>query len=348
MLHSFIFVSLMSQSGIIADEVNSKTFWYCIEGVAWPDAFDIISIILEITAIILNIFTGFLLIRMKGGDRVSLILLQNFTINNVIDGIIKLISGVVSFQTNSTSVALNYANCFLWNSRFLYWLFNIFAIEAITLFAFDRATTLKKIVLFPLMSAESRLKCYLVTVYCFGIAISVPQFFSVNIQGGGCTCAPSKINISILSIIYAHVFLRFFLLVLINGGLQLLSAAVVVIWIRETPLKNQHDELNYLFLMKQPSNAEMVHVDKFRSWKTASLCTLPLSIFYIITFGFDATYQFFSGAGVTTYIIGGPAQKAGTMLLVAFSNIAPIILLISIPILRISIVRIIHWFSKRL
>ena len=337
-----LLILTMPQSYSIADSVNSKTFWYCLEGVAWPDAFDIITIILEITAIILNIFTGFLLLRIKGGDRVSLVLLQNFIINNAIDSILKLISGTIPFKTNGTSVALNYVNCFIWDSRFLYWLFNIFTIEAFTLFALDRALTIRKIALFPFMSAESRLRCYLATIYCFGIAITVPEFFSVNLEGGGCTCAPSVVNVPVLSIIYAHVFLRFFLLVLINGGLQIFSTVVVVIWIRQTPLKCQHDALNYFHHVKQPSSAEMEHVEKYKSWKTASLCILPLSSFYVATFGFDATYQFLSGAGAATYIIGGPLQKTGTMLLVVFSNIAPLILLTSLPVLRFSVSRIIH------
>lgn len=339
----------MAQSGIISDSVNSKTFWYCLEDGIWPDAIDIISIILESTAIILNIFTGCLLLRIKEGDRVSIVLLRNFIFNNIVDAIMKLFDNVVQFPADYTNVELNYAICFIFDSRFLYWLFNTFAIEALTLFAIDRVISLKKMDSHLLMSTETRLKWYLATIYCFGIAITAPQFISVNLENGGCTCAPTHINVLVLSIIYAHVFLRFFLLVLLNGGIQLLCAAAVIKWIRQTPVHNQYDELNHLHLVKKHSDEALYlkHLEERTSWRTPSLCILPLSIFYVITFGFDATYQFFSGASVTTYVIGGPVQKAGTMLLVVFSNIAPIILFIYLPVLRLSLAHLFHELKGR-
>lgn len=330
------------QSSMVDDSVNWKTFWHCIESTGGFDAIDIISIFLEITAIILNLFTGILLLRIKAGDQVSMALLRNFIFNNVADAVVKLIDTTAPFHTNYVHVELNYAICFILDSRFLYWLFNTFAVETLTIFAIDRAVSIRKIDSLRLMSTESRLKLYLSTIYCFGLVITIPQFIYVNLEFGGCTCAPTKIDVSVLSIIYAHVFLRFFLLVLLNGGLQLLGVTAIVIWVRQTPTKNQYDELNYLHYLKQPSDADLKHLEKYKSWRTPSLCILPLSIFYIITFGFDATYQFFSGVGVTTYVIGGPLQKAGTMLLVAFTNIAPLILLIYLPVLRLSLVDVYH------
>ena len=324
----------VAEAAYVDDSVNSKTFWHCLEEVNWPDAIDIISLILEVTAIILNTYTGILLLRIKDGDRVSLVLLRTFVFNNVIDAVIKLIGDSGPSRVEFENEVFNHILCFIWDSRFFYWLFNTFAIEAFTMFAVDRAISLRKIDFYPFVTVESRLRAYQVTIYAFGIIITLPQFLSVNLSKAGCTCEPTKINVTTLSIIYAHTFLRFVLLEVLNGAIQLVCSAVVIIWIRQTDSTNEHDELNYL-LMKSPSNGEVKLVEERCSWKTSSMCILPIAILFIITYGFDSAYQFFSGTGVTTYIIGGAFQRAGTMLMMVFSAIAPVILLAYIPALRL-------------
>ena len=329
----------VAEAGYIDNSVNSKTFWNCLEYLTWPDAIDIISIILEVTAIILNTFTGVLLSRVKDGDRVSLVLLRTFVFNNVIDAVIKLIGDVTPAREEFTNVNFNYFLCYIWDTRFLYWLFNIYAIEALTMFAVDRAFCLRKIDFYPFVTMESRLRAYLAIIYIFGIVITVPEFLTVNLKDGDCTCQPSQVNVPVLTVIYAHTFLRCFLLVIINGGIQLACSTAVILWVRDTHCMNQCDELNYIHLT--PLNpAELKRLKEHHTWKTPSMCLLPLAILFIISFGFDAFYQFFSGTGITTYVINGAPQRAGTMMLAAFSTAAPIILLIFIPGLR-------FWLEKQ-
>lgn len=317
----------------VENSVNSETFWYCITETVWPDAIDIITIILEISGIFLNILAAILLLRVTKGNKVSIVLLRTIFFNNIIDAVIKLVGDVTPSRVEFSIVELNYAICVIWDSRFLYWLFNTFAIEAFVFFAIDRALTLGGSQAFRFVPVESRLTLYQSCIYIYGLLITIPQFFSVNLEKGGCVCAPTTVNVPFLAIIYAHVFIRFALLVVLNGVIVLYSSVRVIRWIQQTPVRHQVDELNFLHF-KNPSEAELKRLEPLHSWKTSSMSILPLSICFIVTFGFDATYQFLSGVGLTTYVIGGAAQKMGTLMLLVFTNFAPLMLMVALPVLR--------------
>ncbi|KAL5109618.1 hypothetical protein TcWFU_010523 [Taenia crassiceps] len=324
---------VLSDSSNVENSVNSETFWYCITQTLWPDAIDIITIILEISALLLNILAAVLLLRVTEGNKVIIVLLRTIFFNNIIDAIIKLLGDITPARVEFSIVEVNYAICVIWDSRFLYWLFNKFAVEAFVFFAIDRALTLDGSQTFRFLPVESRLTLYQCCIYIYGLLITIPQFFSVNLEKGGCACAPTTVNVPFLAIIYAHVFIRFALLVVLNGVIVLYSAARVVRWVQQTPVRYQVDELNFLHF-KNPSEAELKRLEPMHSWKTPSMCILPLSICFIITFGFDATYQFLSGAGLATYVIGGVAQKMGTLMLLVFTNFAPLMLMAALPVLR--------------
>ncbi|VDM34672.1 unnamed protein product [Hydatigera taeniaeformis] len=320
----------MSNVGQVEDSVNSETFWYCITQSAWPDVIDIITLILEISGLLLNILAAILLLRVTEGNKVSIVLLRTIFFNNIVDAIIKLLGDVTPARVEFSIVELNYAICVLWDSRFLYWLFNKFSIEAFIFFAIDRALTLDGSQYVRFVPMESRLTLYQASIYIYGLLITIPQFFSVNLERGGCACAPTTVNVPFLAIIYAHVFIRFALLVVLNGAVVLYSAFRVIRWVEKTPVREQVDELNFLHF-SNPSEAELKRLEPWHSWKTPSMSILPIGICFIITFGFDATYQFLSGAGLTTYVIGGAPQKMGTLMLLIFTNFVPLTLMVALP-----------------
>ncbi|CDS43160.1 conserved hypothetical protein [Echinococcus multilocularis] len=322
-----------SSLGPVADSVNSETFWYCVTQTTWPDAIDILTIILEILGLLLNILAAILLLRVTEGNKVSIVLLRTIFFNNIIDVVIKLLGDVTPSRIEFSIVEINYAICMIWDSRFLYWLFNKFSIEAFIFFAVDRALTLDGSQSLRFVPVESRLTLYQSCIYIYGLLITVPQFFSVNLEEGGCSCAPTTVNIPFLAAIYAHVFIRFALLVVLNGVIVLYCSARVIHWVKQTPVKHQVDELNFLHF-KNPSEAELKRLEALHSWRTPSMSILPLGICFIITFGFDAGYQFLSGTGLTTYVIGGAVQRMGTVMLLVFTNFLPLMLMFALPVLR--------------
>lgn len=323
----------MSVTRSVADSVNSETFWRCVPQTDWPDFIDIMSLILEITAIILNAFTGYLLLQLKEGNLIVIILLRTVIFNSVIDAVIKFVSDIVPFKANSSITALNYILCVVWDSRFLFWLFNTFAVSGLALFSIDRALSLLNKDSFRFVPAESRLRTYQIFIYLYGLFLTVPQVISVNLENGTCTCAPTTINVPVLALVYAHVFIRYVLLVVLQGGVLCVCAGTVIKWVKQTPVKQQLDELNSLHF-DILSTAELKRREGLRSWKTPSLCIIPIALSYVTNFGFDAGYQFISGVGLTTYVIGGKIQRIGTLLLVVFSNTVPLILLFMLPVFR--------------
>nr|CUU98304.1 centrin 3 [Hymenolepis microstoma] len=317
----------------VANSVNSETFWRCVSQTDWPDFIDITSIILEITAIILNAITGYLLLQIKEGNPIIIFLLRTIVFNSIIDAIIKLANDLTPSKYESGGVALNYFLCVVWDSRFLFWLFSTFSVAGLALFSLDRALTLLNKDSLRLVPAESRLRTYQISIYLYGLFLTAPQFISVNLENGTCTCAPTTVNVPVLALLYAHVFIRYVLLVILNGGILCMCAGLVIKWIKQTPSKHQVDELNSLHF-DIPSAAELKRLEESHSWKTPSLCILPISIFYVMNVSFDAGYQFISGIGLTTYVIGGKIQRFGILLLIFFSNTVPLTLLVMLPVFR--------------
>ncbi|KAM7535003.1 hypothetical protein Aperf_G00000104331 [Anoplocephala perfoliata] len=313
--------------------MKHQNFWICVEQTNWPDIIDILVIIFEALALVISAFTAFLLFRIREGSRISLVLLRTAIINNIIDAIVKIIRSAVPFRANFSFVELNYIFCTFWESQFIFWLFNSFSVLALLLFAIDRGLTLTSKDSIRFTPPESRLRTYLICVYVFGFLFTIPTFLYVNMENGTCLCGPTTVKGTVLTLIYASVYLRFAVMILLNGTLYLICIGAVIMYVRQTPVKHQKDELNSLHFLP-PSAVDLKRLEESHGWKIPSLCILPIGVFYIIYFGFDAGYMFVSGLGLTTFEMGGDLQKIGVLLMALFSITVPIVLLLMLPVFR--------------
>uniref|UniRef100_A0A5K3FKD1 G_PROTEIN_RECEP_F1_2 domain-containing protein n=1 Tax=Mesocestoides corti TaxID=53468 RepID=A0A5K3FKD1_MESCO len=237
------------------------------------------------------------------------------------------------YGISSNNVIFNVLVCVLWKSRFFYWIFTVAAIECLVFFSIDRAILMQKPDLYQFTSEKRRIIYFEVTIHVFSVLITAPQILTVNNQDGGCSCAPTTVNIPFLALIYAHVYLWFSLLFVLDSTLLLLAASQVILWVREMSTKNHVDELNTMWY-KDLSKSEEQRLRHIRGWRTASMCIVPMALSQVLTFLYDSTYQFLSAVGATTFIINSPQQKVGGLLLVVHANVVPCCLLIWIPALR--------------
>lgn len=310
-------------------QIVSKTFWYCLRLEKWPDAFSIIQIILDITGILLNGFTATLLIvRLKNGPLISLKLLRTAVVCCLLSSLVNLMGDVNPAGLFTGNYVFNKMICIFWNSRLFYWCFTVIGVQAMVLFCMDRALTIRKLDKLRLTSHDNRFLNYQFFIYIFSFFMVLPQVFTVNIASEKCSCASTMIIIPFLTLIYAHVYLWFGLILLLEGGLIVASAIEVIIWVRETPIKFQKDDLNSL--RDGDANPTTTH----RGWRTSSMCLLPIACVYIVTFGYDASYQFMSAISSIDYVINSYQQRFGAMLLVVYSNAIPVILLTYVASLR--------------
>ncbi|VDN97810.1 unnamed protein product [Rodentolepis nana] len=312
----------------------SRTFWYCVPFDEWPDAVDILTIIFEVSGIILNLLTAFLLFRIRHGPRQNVVLLKTLTIHCLLVCIVNLIEDCDPDGVTTDNYVFNTLMCVFWNARFFYWIFFVAVSQCLVFLAVDRVLTLYKCDQLRFTSPRRRIVVYEITIHAFSTLLTLPQVLTVNLQHGGCACAPNKVNIPFLTVIYAHVYLWFTLLFVTDGSILLCSAYYIMKWVRETPSRDQLDDLNELSF--EVFSEHGIHLEQYKGkgYKTASMCILPLAMSYILTFSYDSTYQFVSALGLATFIINSIPQKIGGLLLVVHVNVVPVVLFFYLPPLK--------------
>lgn len=317
----------------------SKTFWYCVPFIGWPDAVDIIYLIFEVSGILLNILTTILLFRVRQGPRQNIVILRTLSIHCIMVCVVNFLEDVDPDGITTNNKVFQIIMCVFWNARFFYWIFFVASVECLVFFSIDRVLTLYKSDQLRFTSPRRRVIVYEITIHVFSTILTLPQVLTVNLQDGGCSCAPNKVNIPFLSIIYAHVYIWFVILFVTDGCILLCSAYYIVKWVREMPKEDQYDDLNEASFEEIHDHERRLKESTGRGYKTASMCILPLAISFVITFSYDSCYQFASALGLTTFIINSIPQKIGGLLLVIHVNVVPVVLLIFIPPLKDFIVR---------
>ena len=319
----------MRKNEILPTDNSLKPFRNCRPTTIWPDVIDIFTFISEIAGLLLNLLTAILLFRLHHGPKLSLQILQTLIIHCFMVCLINFLEDVNPFDLKIQSNIFNMLFCFLWNSRFFICLFEIAAVHCIVFFSVDRALVLLNLHQFRYTSSINRVICYEVAIHLFSLTYAITQIFTVSLHDGECFCAPTWINFEFLTIIYASVFFRFMFLHTVSSSLLLTSGYYILKWTKNTPLDHQFDELNAVTFHE---NEKVKITGKGRM--TASMCVLPMAVSHILTFHYDATYQFFGAVGLVAYSINSPQQKIGDLLLVFNANVIPLILIVYFPPLR--------------
>nr|VZI40562.1 unnamed protein product [Spirometra erinaceieuropaei] len=197
---------------------------------------------------------------------------------------------------------------------------------------------------YKIPSVEYRIPTYATTVVVFSVIITSPQTFSVNLVNDDCNCSSRKINIPLLSLIYAQVYVWIAILIVFDGtvltyiGFRLWrSHSTPTEFKREDKMEQLHF-YNTAFTEINMSGSTAVCNS---SWITGSMCVIPLSISYLVLFSYDQIYQFASAVDLLTYAIGTRVQKFGGLLIVLHCAIVPIIVIIFIRPLRLGVVK--YW-----
>ncbi|VDL88186.1 unnamed protein product [Schistocephalus solidus] len=336
--------------------MESKTFWMCITRKNWPDPIDFGVYILECTGILLNTLTLVLISKKHSGPRVSLILLRGMIASYLISVIVNFMSDVYPYNLRTQNYHFNRLICIFWKSRFLYWIFDVMAGIFMALFAVDRYACLAQLDRFRITAPEYRSASYVIFVVVSALFLSLPQILTVNLREDRCDCALIRVSIPFLSLVYAHVYVWFSLLLVFQGSLMGFICVQLIDWKLNRLSANYtwrlEDDLNGMTL-KQPvvphllkpqrkkkgTVASSICDAKGHKWTSASFCILPLTLSYVLAMVYDSTYQFLSALGLTTYIISSEEQRVGEMLLLTHSTAVPLIICFYIPSLRVFLKR---------
>lgn len=316
---------------------ESKTFWYCVPTEGWPSWLDIFFYIFEIGGLLMNAWVAVYLFKAQSPLRLSLILLRIIVVNCFLAALVNFLDDLYPWSWSTDNYIFNVLFCIFWNSRFFYWIFVVTASQSLTLFAFNQALTVWNLEKYRLSSPERRLHFYLIYIFTFSICITLPQFLTVNLDGDKCSCAPTAVNIPFLAAIYAHTYMWFSLLLVLSSAIMITSSVLIVLWKRNCATRDihlQHDELN-LFRFSDTSQKDLETMCSNMGWNTTgAMVIVYLSASYVVTFSYDASYQFLSALGVTTFIVNSDKQKAGAVMIVSHTFFVPCLLLYFIPIFR--------------
>ncbi|VDL99165.1 unnamed protein product [Schistocephalus solidus] len=317
---------------------ESRTFWYCVESHQWPDVYDILLIVFAALGLLLNIAVAILLFLLRGPCKTSLALLRGLVVSCAMACLVNFIEHAMPKMERTSSYHFNRLICIFWASRFFYWIFVVIASQFLFFFAVYRFLDLTGNDDYKIPSEEYQIPTYSTLIPVFSVIISAPQTFSVNLVGDVCNCSHRKINIPLLSLIYAQVYIWTAILIVFDGSV--LTFISFQLWRLMKMPKNLRgeDKLELLHFYKTTFTEGPLceNTAASNSSKVAgSLCIIPLTISYLVLFSYDQLYQFASAINLTAYVIGTQVQKFGGLLLVWHCVIVPIIVLIYVRPLRL-------------
>ncbi|KAL7060824.1 hypothetical protein AAHC03_010164 [Spirometra sp. Aus1] len=323
---------------------ESRTFWYCIQSLYWPDYCDVLLIVFSATGLLLNTAVAVLLFLLRGPSKTSLALLRGLVVSCAMACLVNFIENTTPKMEKTSNYHFNRLVCIFWVSRFLYWIFVVIASQFLFFFAFYRLLDLTGADGYKIPSVEYRIPTYATTIVVFSVIITSPQTFSVNLVNDDCNCSSRKINIPLLSLIYAQVYVWIAILIVFDG--TVLTYISCRLWrSHSTPTEfkreDKMEQLHFYNTAFTEINMSGSSAVCNSSWITGSMCVIPLSISYLVLFSYDQIYQFASAVDLLTYAIGTRVQKFGGLLIVLHCAIVPIIVIIFIRPLRLGVVK--YW-----
>ncbi|VDN12574.1 unnamed protein product [Dibothriocephalus latus] len=313
--------------------VESTTFWHCVPTTNLPNAIDICFYIFEAMGLFLNTLVLVGLSKAHPIPRTSLILLRFISAFCLLTAFMNFLEKVYPYSWRSHNYHFDRLVCIFWKSRFFYWIFVVMGAHYLVFFCLDRLAMIEDLKSYKTMVEENRILSYHITALISGLLLTSPQILTVNVQGDTCDCAPTRVNIPFLSVIYAHVYVWFVLMFVLVSSVLALVCYKLVKAVRDASGHNRTDDLCLMTLEAQ-AFVKGVHSAPPLGWRSASMCILPLALSYSITFAYDCIYQFLSALNLTTFIINSPQQQVGALLLVVNTSLVPCILLLYIPALR--------------
>ncbi|VDL97241.1 unnamed protein product [Schistocephalus solidus] len=354
----------------------STKLWSCRVDSHWPDGLDICEVTLSIFGLIGNFTVTVLLFLLRSKNSEALTLLRVLSFSSLMSTFVEFVHDEVIPNKSTGNVVFDGLVCVLWSSRFLYWYSKAHVYHSLFYFTCNRAIDMLNIRIHLITTKKQRLTAFLLLIFISSFLSAAPQFLLAQPHVPKCACALPTENFAILSMIYAHVFLWVAIFGVIYPIILVYICIALLLRLRRRENCALVDELDQLVFVKarssasciisdalavsSPTEAEASIINNPRAATTsrskdvsaryvwsASFCIIPLSAAYIVTFSYDATYQFLSAAGQITYVLHSPAQKFSHILLSLFGSMVPLILFFHIPAMRSLIFVVIVSIGKR-
>ncbi|KAL7060800.1 hypothetical protein AAHC03_09386 [Spirometra sp. Aus1] len=310
-----------------------KTYWKCANTSVQKDALFVISALMNCISLVMNLALLVLLLLIRGRPRMFLFQLRTLIASAVLYTFIRTCDRVVPRRLFYTNPIMAPIMCHIWSSRYLSVVTYTFAVLILNFTVGNRAIQIVCRYQHSFSTSLIAEFAYLFGMCLTSVICMLPQAFIVKWDGKYCRCLDTDVPYGILVSLYTENFVRFGLTAVISTIILSLSCYKIIQWVRSTPAEQLSDTWNILAL-PGTTKEQMEAFSRPQGWLTATLCTVPLSVNFLVFSIYDTGYRFMCAAGLCTIMWNSPLSKADRFLSDVQLLALPIIIIVYIPALR--------------
>ncbi|KAL7060042.1 hypothetical protein AAHC03_09390 [Spirometra sp. Aus1] len=318
-----------------------RAYWQCPKSAPPKDSLHVISAVVNCLSLVLNFGLLIVLFLLTGKARLFLVHLRALTASAAFYSFIEICNRLIPYQNFPTDPNLGAILCYVWMSNYLSLTSYTFGTLILNFIVGNRAIQIACKYQYSFSTSLVADLAYLGGMGLVSLAFVLPQAFILHWDGKYCRCRDTNLVHGHLVSLYAEIFVRFGLVVILSTIILSISCYKIIYWVRNTPAEQLSDTWNS-FAFASTTREQMEAFSRPQGWMTASICTLPLSANFIVVSILEAGHEFVCAVGLCTSMPYSPFARVAHFLIDLQLFLLPIIITIYIPALRDLLARVCH------
>ncbi|KAL7060799.1 hypothetical protein AAHC03_09387 [Spirometra sp. Aus1] len=310
-----------------------SAYWECPTSVPPKDVLYVVSVLVACFSLLLNLGLFVLLFLLRGKAMMFLVHLRALIAGAVLHSFIDVCNYLMPRRLFPTDSLFAPTLCHLWVSNYLPMVCLAFMALVLNFIVGNRAIQIACRYQYSFSTSLLTNLAYVVGMGLLSITVMLPQALIVYWDGKRCRCRDTNLAYGLLVSLYTETFVHFGLSVVISAIILGKSCHKIITWVRNTPADQLSDTWNNL-AFSCTTKEQLETFSRPQGWMTASMCTLPLSVAYIIPTIFKSGNEFLCASGVCKLARDSLLFRVGNLLVDIQLLILPIIIIIFIPALR--------------
>ncbi|KAL7060798.1 hypothetical protein AAHC03_09380 [Spirometra sp. Aus1] len=310
-----------------------KAYWKC-PNIALPkDALFFISVLMNVFSLLLNLSVLVLLLLLKGRPLAFLTQMRTLIGSVVFFMFIRICDRVIPRRLYPSDPMFASILCHIWTSRYVFFVTYKFTILVLNFTVGNRAIQIVCRYQHSFSTSRITSLAYLAGMGLVSVVCMLPQALIVEWNGKNCRCLDADLPYGVLVALYTETFVRFGLTAFISTTILIMSCYKIIQWMRSTRAEQLSDTWNILAL-PGTTKEQMEAFSRPQGWLTATLCTVPLSVNFLVISLYETGYKFICALGFCTITMDSPLSRAARFLLDFQLLVLPTIFIVYIPALR--------------
>ncbi|KAL7060802.1 hypothetical protein AAHC03_09384 [Spirometra sp. Aus1] len=310
-----------------------RPYWKCSDGGLPKDALFVGTVLVNCSSLGLNLGLLVLLFLLNGKTRTFLVHLRALTASALFYSVIQICHLLIPYRPFPTHPILAPILCYTWMSSYLSIVSFTFAELMLNFIVGNRAIQI--VCRYQHSFSNSR---FADLAYVGGMGIvsficMLPQAFIMKWDGKHCHCRDRSLPYGILVSLYTETYVRFGLTAVISTIILSISCYKIINWVRNTPSEQLTDTWNSL-AFPGTTKERLETFSRPQGWMTASLCTVPLTVNFLVINIYCTGYKLICALGFCTVAPDCPFYRVNKLLTDLQLPFMPLIIIVYIPALR--------------